>query len=62
MNTAATKTFEITLGADKWTTRETQASVLAMLAGRGLTAKKRGYTTWCVYENGIRVGLMDDLG
>jgi hypothetical protein len=62
MNATQKHTFEIQIGSDSWTTRETQESVLAMLAKRGLTAVKRGYTTWCVYENGTRVGLMDDKG
>ncbi len=56
-------TFEILLGTDKWTTRETSESVLAMLAKRGLKAVKRGYTTWVVYgDDGMRIGSMQELG
>jgi hypothetical protein len=56
------RTFEIVTGTDKWTTRETRESVLAMLANRGLKAVKRGYTTWVIYENGKRCGSMQEIG
>ena len=62
MNTAATKTFEILLASDKWTTRETRGSVLEMLNKRGVSAVKRGYTTWALFEGSKRVGSMQEIG
>jgi hypothetical protein len=53
--------FEIVIGSDKWTTRETLDSVRTMLSIRGLNAVKRGYTTWALYEGGKRVGSMCEL-
>lgn len=63
MNHTAKRTYEILLGKDKWTTRETRESMLAMLANRGgLKAVKRGYTTWVVYgANGMRCGSVQEL-
>jgi len=55
------KTYEILIGKDKWTTRETRETLLAMFAKRGLVAVKRGYTTWVVYENGTRCGSVQEL-
>jgi len=58
-----TTTFEILLGKDKWTTRETKESLLTMLAKRGMKAVKRGYTTWVVYgADKMRCGSIQEIG
>ncbi len=59
MNNAIT--YEILLGKTNTTIRATRQSMLEMLNGRGLTAVKRGYTTWVVYEDGKRCGSVQEL-
>lgn len=55
-------TFEIVLGNDKMTIRDTEEGMVTMLNNRNLVAVKRGYTTWVVYENGKRCGSVDEIG
>lgn len=56
------KTFEVLLGKDLMTIRDTKDGMLKLLTGRNLSAVKRGYTTWVVYENGTRCGSVQELG
>ena len=64
MINAANRTYEILLGFKRETTtiRDTRDGLLKMLNARGLTAVKRGYTTWVVYENGVRCGSVQEIG
>ncbi len=61
MDANQNKTYEILLGKDLMTIRDTKEGLIKMLNGRGLTAVKRGYTTWVVYENKMRCGSVQEL-